>query len=274
MPKVRVNGLALHYRELGPDHPTTVLYVSSVLWGGEAFDDMLTELAKDFHLVIPDLHGHGKSDYREFMTLEGMTEDFHVLMKTLRLQHVVWFGCSIGGMIGMRLALAYPDLLDALVLMSTTARPDPPEIREPTLQLWQMFRAGHREDIVDSAMKFFFAARTYQDRPDLIAKYRTALIEMKQVDGMYAAVLAAFNRSDMGDAIRRISLPTLVMTGREDSAATPAQAAFIAAHIPNAQVEIINEANHLVGIEKPFEISRLVRAFLARTLPGLKPMVA
>ncbi len=149
---------SIEYQETG----TTLRWCSPLhCWGGDSFSELLAELEKNFHLVVLDIHGHGASGYRNGMTLEVMTEDFYLLLRKLSFQKVVWFGCSIGGMIGMRLALAHPDVLDSLVLMATTARLDPPEIEEATLHLWAMFRDGHREDIADSAMSFFFAARTY-----------------------------------------------------------------------------------------------------------------
>jgi 3-oxoadipate enol-lactonase len=265
VPIIHTNDIALRYRELGNRDHQTIVFVSSLLWSGDAFSELLTDLAKDFHLVIPDIHGHSASGYREAMTLEEMTGDFYLLLRQLRFPKVVWFGYSIGGMIGMRLALAHPEELDALVLMSTTARLDPPEIKEATLNLWKMFRDGHREDIADAAMKFFFASKTYRDRPELIQQYRTELVHTEDASGMFAAALAAFNRSDIGDQIHRINIPTLVVTGREDLAATPAQAKFIAEQIPSAHVEIIEDANHLAGIEKPLEIVTVIRDFLLGT---------
>jgi pimeloyl-ACP methyl ester carboxylesterase len=90
---------------------------------------------------------------------------------------------------------------------------------------------------------------------------------------MFAAALAAFDRSDIGDEIHRIKTPTLVIAGREDLAATPAQAEFMAAQIPGAKLDIIEDASHLVGIEKPLEITKLVRGFLNRTTAvQLKPV--
>lgn len=265
MPIIHTDGIALRYRELGHGDNSTIVFAHSLLWGGDSFSELLTELAKDFHLVIPDIHGHGASGYRNGMTLEEMTEDFYLLLGNLNLEKVVWFGCSIGGMIGMRLALAHPDALDSLVLMATSARLDPSTIKAATLHLWKMFRNGHREDIADSAMKLFFATRTYQARPELIAKYRTELVSTKDANGMFAAALAAFNRSDISSEIHRIKTRTLVIAGREDLAATPAQADFIAAQIPDAELKIIEDASHLVGIEKPFEVAKLVRDFLGRT---------
>ena len=193
-------------------------------------------------------------------------EDFYLLLGKLNLEKSVWFGCSIGGMIGMRLALAHPDALDSLVLMATTSRLDPSAIKAPTLHLWKMFRDGHREDIADSAMKFFFATWTYQARPELIAKCRAELVRTKDATGMFAAALAAFNRSDISSEIHRIKTRTLVIAGRRGSSCHARPSDFIAAQIPGAELEIIDEASHLAAIEKPFEIAQLVRDFLGRTV--------
>jgi 3-oxoadipate enol-lactonase len=264
MPVVHVvgNGTALHYQESGaPDNPT-IVFAHPLIWSGDSFGELLTGLTDKFHVVTVDIHGHGLSGYREAMTLEEMTEDFYHLLQSLHVPKVSWFGYSIGGMIGMRLALAHPDILDSLVLVATTAGPDPSTIKAATFHLWKMFRDGHRKDIVDSAMKFFFADRTYRERPELVAKCRGEFVGIKDAHGMFAAALAAFNRFDIGSRIRGITTPTLVIAAREDPAATPALADFIAAQIPNARLEIIEGASHLVGIEKPFEITTLVREFL------------
>ena len=83
---------------------------------------------------------------------------------------------------------------------------------------------------------------------------------------MFAAALAAFERSDIGGEINKIKTPTLVITGNEDPAATPAEAEFIATQILTADCSILQDASHLAGIEKPLEIATLIRAFLAKTL--------
>jgi len=83
--------------------------------------------------------------------------------------------------------------------------------------------------------------------------------------GMFASALAAFNRSDISSEVHKIKAPTLVIAGREDLAATPAHADFIASQISGAELKIIDDAGQLAGIEKADEIARLVRDFLSRT---------
>ena len=84
--------------------------------------------------------------------------------------------------------------------------------------------------------------------------------------GMFNAALAAFNRSDVSSELHRIRTRTLVLAGRQDPAVTPAQVDFIAAQISGAEFEIVDEASQLAAIEKPFEVARLVRDFLSRTV--------
>jgi 3-oxoadipate enol-lactonase len=265
MPVAQINGVELHYEVSGNKDRPPVVFAHPLIWGADAFHELMADLSKHFYLVTLDIHGHGRSGYRDSMTLDEMAEDCHGLLKALNAGKVVWFGCGIGGMIGMRLALAHPDAIEALVLMATSARTDPSTMKASTLHLWKMFRDGHRQDIADSAMKLFFAPSTYQSRRELIAKHRKQFLDATDARGMFASALAAFNRSDISSEVHKIKAPTLVIAGREDLAATPAHADFIASQISGAELKIIDDAGQLAGIEKADEIARLVRDFLSRT---------
>jgi len=262
MTTININNIPLNYAEAGNSNNHTIIFAHPVLWGAEMFESMISELAKDFHVVAVDIHGHGQSGYRNSLTLDDMTDDFYRLIEKLDLQNITWFGYSIGGMLGMRLALAHPEKVDSLILMATNAHLDAPEIKQQTLQLWEMFCDGHREDIVDAGLQFLFARKTYENQPGLIEHFRNKLVNFKEADGMFAAALAVFERDDIGDNISTIKAPTLVIAGQEDLTATPQEAEFIASVIPNAQLEIIEDANHLLSVEKPREVLEIIRAFL------------
>lgn len=92
-------------------------------------------------------------------------------------------GYSIGGMLGMRLALAHPETISSLILMATEAHLDEPEIKAQTLQLWELFRDGHRADIAEPALQFFFARKTYEDNPELVEVFRNKLVNFGDVGG-------------------------------------------------------------------------------------------
>ena len=58
MPIILTNNVALRYRELGDRDHQTIVFASSLLWSADTFGELLTELAKEYHIVVPDLHGH------------------------------------------------------------------------------------------------------------------------------------------------------------------------------------------------------------------------
>lgn len=262
MPVIDVNGVALSYHELGDRSNRTIVFTHTLLWGSEVVDNLVAEFAKDFHIIVAEQHGHGKSGYRTPLTLEEMTADYHQLLTKLNLSNVIWVGYSLGGMIGMRLALQHPETIGSLILIATTARLDPPRLREQTWQLWEMLRDGHRESIADAALQFFFAPATYNDQPQLIERYRNKTIDYQNVEGVFEAARAVFNRIDISDQIHGIRVPTLVIAGREDMATSPAESELIAARIPNAQLKIIDDASHLLVLEKPYEVGQAIRELL------------
>ena len=57
-------------------------------------------------------------------------------------------------------------------------------------------------------------------------------------------------------------MPALVIAGKEDLVTSPAESEVIASRIPNARLAIINDASHMVVVEKPQEVSQILREFL------------
>ena len=262
MPVININGVGLNYREIGRRDNRTIVFAHPMLFGSEVFDHLASELVNDYHLILLDIHGHGESGYRTPLTLEEMAADYYHLLTKLDLTNVSWIGHSIGGKIGIRIALANPEAIDSLILIATTARLDPPQLRELAWPLWEMFRDGHREDIVDAALQFTFAPATHKNQPQLIEHYRNKVINYENAEGVFEAVSAVFNRTDLSDQINAIEAPTLVIAGREDSAMPPVESEFIASRIPNAQLAVIDEAGHMLVVEKPREVTQIIREFL------------
>jgi pimeloyl-ACP methyl ester carboxylesterase len=264
MPVRNINGIELNYYERGDNSKPTIVFVHPVLFDSTVFDPLVSELENDFHLVLLDIHGHGESGYRSLSTLEEMTTDCHQLLLELNLSKVIWVGYSIGGMIGMRLAIQHPEVIESLIVLATMARLDSPQIREQTWWLWQMLRAGHREDIVDAALRFFFSPSTFSSQPRLVANYRDKIMNYShaQAKGMFEVARAVLNRTDISDQLSAIKTPTLVITGKDDLAPTPADMESIASAIPKAEFAVVDESSHLLAVEKPREVAEIFYDFL------------
>ena len=268
MPSLTVNGVALHYRELGNRAKPPLVCLHTVLWGAETFDQLISTLTADYHLFVLDLHGHGASGYRTPLTIEDLVEDYAQLLKQLGLFKVIWIGYSLGSMIGMRLALQHPTLIERLVLIATSARSDTSPVGQQAVQLWELFRAGERATIIDAALQFFFAPATYQSQPQLIEAYRHKALQLQDVEGMYQTALASFHRTSVIERLSTLQAPTLIIAGRADMMATPAETTELATLIPHAQSVIIEEASHLLLVEKPQAAAQVIGDFLQTNVPA------
>jgi 3-oxoadipate enol-lactonase len=274
MPIQPINNVALNYEERGDSTKPSIVLAGPLLFGAEGFDHLVPLLENDFHLVLLDVHGHGRSGIRVPLVLEDMAEDFHELLLRLGLSKPVWVGHSIGGMLGMRIACKYPDEFAALILIATTARLDPPALREQTWHLWRAFRAGERGTIVDPALPFFFAQATFREQPELIRRYRDWVINFPDAENVFQAALAVFKRTDITGFLPRIVVPALAISGSEDLAAPPGELQVVAERIRNARPVVIEQASHLVTLEKPREVAAVMRNFLQELKLGSNEAVA
>lgn len=264
MPRIVLNHVTIGYRELGLRTQPTIVFAHPMLWGPDAFRELLEGLAKNFHVIAVDIHGHGASGVYPGMTLDSMADDLRAALEQIGVVNLTWIGVSVGGMLGMRLAMQSPRWIRRLVLMSTTAQLDPPPLREATFALWKRFRDGERRTVADLALPFFLSPATMRDQPDLVAAVRREMAEAGDVSAAFEAAQAVFDREGLDDRISGIAAPTLVLQGADDPMTGPAQAEFMASKIPGAELTILKDANHLFPIEKPAETLERIQRFLRR----------
>ncbi|MGW4470387.1 alpha/beta fold hydrolase [Nonomuraea sp. NPDC004354] len=111
-----VNGVELAYREEGdPTAPALVL-----LHGRTAdhnhWNPHTRRFAERFHVIAPDLRGHGASERPDGYALPEMAEDVAALLRMLGVERAALIGHSLGGAVAYHLAMRYPDLVSVLVL--------------------------------------------------------------------------------------------------------------------------------------------------------------
>jgi pimeloyl-ACP methyl ester carboxylesterase len=103
--------------------------------------------------------------------------------------------------------------------------------------------------------------QTLAGRPDVVAEVR-ALASAQPPAAIVAALKALRDRPDAGPGLGAITVPTLVVVGRDDVLTPPAQAEKLAAGIKGAQRVVLDGAGHLANLEQPAAFNAAVQAFL------------
>jgi len=113
---VTLNGVAIHYAEA--PGPSPALVIAHGLSGSHAeFLHLVPELAKQAHVYLIDLRGHGLSGRAESYQVADYTRDVAAFVRQVVSKPVVLVGHSLGGLIAIWLAAHQPDLLRGMVLV-------------------------------------------------------------------------------------------------------------------------------------------------------------
>ena len=173
-------------------------------------------------------------------------------------------GFSLGGYVALEVLRQAAPRLTGLALISSSARPEHPDAvpgREKMIALAQ--RDFPR---MLAGMRPFMLAAANAGNADLNAR----LDEMMRAVGAATFVRqsrAVIGRADSRDLLAGISCPTFIACGREDRVTPPALSEEMAATIPNARLELIENAAHTLPMEAADTLTRHLQRWLDTTSP-------
>jgi 3-oxoadipate enol-lactonase len=249
----------LAYRSDGPETKPALVLSSSLGTTSELWDAQLPALEHDFRVIRYDHPGHGRSAIPEGpVTVEGLARGVLELLDQLQLERVSFCGISLGGMVGMALALEAPERVDRLVLCCTAAYLGPPEDWHERARL---VRAGGTAAVADRVVERWFTERFRNEQTATVTRFRE-MLEATPAGG-YAACCEAIASWDARTRLGAIRASTLVIAGAEDVATPPDDAAFIAGSIPAAELVILPDTAHLANVGQPELFNRALLGHLS-----------
>lgn len=258
-----VNGARLWVEDTGGPGEV-VAWSHGLLWSTRMFDPQVAALRDGYRCVAWDHRGQGRSDDdpARCISIETVTADAIALLEALGVGPVHLCGLSMGGFVAMRIAARRPDLVRSLVLLETSAEPEP-RANVPRYRLLSAIaRWASLRLVARPVLKIMFG-RTFLTDPAREADratWRAHLLANRRT--IVRAVAGVIEREGVTAELPRITVPTLVIVGDEDVATVPAKAEAIAAAIPSARLVTIPGAGHTSTIEQPERVTAAIRAFL------------
>jgi len=242
----------------GPDGAPPVVLSNSLGSTPAMWDPQFPALAERFRVVRYDHRGHGRSPVPPApYELADLGADVIALLDRLGLERVRWCGLSLGGMVGMWMAINAPERIDRLVLCCTSARLGPPEMwadRAATV------RAHGVEAVADAGIERWVSPGFIEREPEIAAEIR-AMLAATPAEG-YAACCGVIERMDQVPELGAIRAATLVIAAEDDPATPPEHGALIASTVPGAQLAVVKDARHLATIEQPAAMTELILGHL------------
>lgn len=268
-----VNGVRLHYVELGEGAPILFLHGFPEFW--YAWKDQLLEFGRDHRAIAVDQRGYNLSDKPEPVSayaLPVLVEDVRALLDHLGLAKVTLVGHDWGGVVAWAFAMAHADRLERLVIINA---PHPAVFRREL--------AGNPAQ--QEASRYIGVFRTPQAESLLLANDCAALERIVLADGLArgyfssgdrAAYLAAWTRpgamtgglnwyramEGSPAAMPVVATPTLVIWGMNDTALLPGNLEGLDQWVARLRIERVADADHWIVHQQPELVNRLIRDFL------------
>jgi pimeloyl-ACP methyl ester carboxylesterase len=232
----------------------SLLLLPGLACDADVFAAQRARLDSHFRVHLSDVHG------RE-ATLPQMAAR---LLQEHPGRHVL-VGTSMGGMLALEVWRQAPQRVRAIALLGSTARPDTPELVKLRTQAIAMFAAGRMDEVLRANVLFAFHP-LHTRRRDLIDAY-LAMLRRAGAEQLIAQNRAVMARVDSRPLLPQITCPLLVACGEADALTSPEHAREIVALAPNARLEIVPGAGHMLTLEQPERVNALLLHWLDEIRP-------
>lgn len=246
-----------------------VLFAHGVGSSAATWRELFTRLP-GYRLIASDMRGHGRSSVPAGpYTLDDLVRDQVRVMDELALDTVHFVGFSIGALIGQALALAHPQRVASLTLLSGITGRTPEEAARAAARL-EVIRSSAPADVARGSVARWFTPAFAERRPGLVAD-EVAIVSATDPLG-YAASYEVLAGSDLIDRIHAIAVPTLVATGEHDIGSTPRMSARMHERIAGSRLTILPGLKHYIHIEGSDAVADLLAGFLGEVATAQDPL--
>lgn len=266
---VKVNEANLYYELAGKGSPIVLLHgapLDSRMW-----EPQMEPLSRQFQVIRFDMRGLGRSiDPGIPFTLY---EDLYSLLKALRIEKVSLVGASFGSYAAVEFALAYPEMVECLVLVC----PGGFELPSADRQQWSQKIAeaagqGMLEEVLELNLHLLLDGPTQQkgrvqDRREWLGAIFREIFSQPPVQGNKPAWLNPDPRGRLGE----IRVPTLVVSGQLDHPDFIRTAERLGSQIPDASHIRLHNSAHFPNIDSPDELNEIVERFCRPTSEKTNP---
>lgn len=255
------------------------------------FKPYFDQLTKTFTVVYFDARGRGRSTkpFNESYSVDKDVEDLENLRRQLGYSKLRILGHSYGGIVAESYALAYPEKVERLILCNTfhsaegwqdnidncnrILQQSYPDIWTKLMDLRTRMKSNTKEwrNTYDSCVGnlYWYDVTKKKKYQETYQKIRSVEDEFSEI--VYYAIIGSdpdfqvngtMQGLDLREALKKLRIPTLVLSGRADRIATAKQAMEIHEAIPQSTLHIFDTSGHLPFVEENEEFIKTVMPFL------------
>ena len=258
---ITVNNLSLSYRDVGVGS-VPIIFLHGFPFDKTMWQPQLDCFKTSHRLISFDLRGFGKSnDEQSSLSINGFVDDLIQFMDVLNIDTAILCGLSMGGYIALQAMKRFPKRFKALILCDTQCIADTQEGREKRYKAMAAFEVDGVKNFNEGFVKNIFHKDSIAHKQKLVEQVRKVVFSnSKQI--LTQGMLALAERSETCATLKEISVPTLIICGREDIVTPLAQSESMQTSITGSILRVIDDAGHVSNLEQPEVFNKYLQDFL------------
>lgn len=222
-------------------------YLESLL----VWEDFVPFLYKELRVVTLDLPGHGISIVTgEVHTMEFLADTVADALRALGIERCTLVGHSMGGYVALAFCERHPEMLDGIVLLSSTPNSDTPEKAENRRREIALVKAGKKDLLARVAPEAGFAEENRARMKEAIEDLAEQVF-VTEDEGIVALLNGMIARADRNEMLRASQVPQLFILGRKDGYIPVEAAEQLVKEHPQARVVWLENSGHMGFLEEP-----------------------
>ena len=261
----RVNNFDLSYDDLG-EGVVPIIFLHGFPFSKSMWQTQLDFLKSSNRVIACDIRGFGNSkDEESVMSMDLFGDDLIQFMDRLNIDKAVVCGLSMGGYIALNVCKRYAERLEALILCDTQCIADSPEGKAKRYKLIDEIALNGTENFTEGFIKNVFHKDSLTGKKEVVEELRKVIVSnSKHV--ITTGLKALAERSETCSVLNKITVPTLIICGREDKVTTLAQSEFMNQNIEGSILRIIDDAGHVSNLEQADEFNKHLQDFLKKLI--------
>jgi len=258
---IEVNDFDLSYDDVGKGE-IPFIFLHGFPFNKNMWRNQLEFLKSTNRAIACDIRGFGESrDEETSLSIDMFAEDLIKFMGKMDIKKAILCGLSMGGFIALNAMKRFPDRFEALILCDTNCLADTEESKQKRYNIIDEIAVSGVADFNESFIKSVFHPNTFNYKKEIVDNLRSVVFSnSRNIITMGLSALA--ERTETCSFLNKISIPTLIICGREDEVTPLAQSEFMHDNIDHSELGILDNAGHVSNLEKPHEFNQLILSFL------------
>lgn len=258
---VNVNGFNLTYDDVG-EGSIPIVFLHGFPFDKTMWQSQINYFQTTHRVIACDIRGFGKSiDEESHLSVDLFTDDLILLIDMLDLDKVIICGLSMGGYIALNAMKRFPSRFEALILCDTQCIADTNDVKTKRYKTIEDINEYGTTLFNEGFIKNVFHEDTVINKPEVVKQLRSVVFSNSQ-HIISQGLTALAERSETCSILDKITIPTLIICGREDVVTPLDESKYLNTHIKGSVLHVISNTGHVSNLEEPIKFNKLMRDFL------------